>query len=198
MSMEKWVKIYIFRQKWVLLCGPTCISASLIQEQNLLARQAVWARKIAGWEWCRNKDNLVMSFAAVCKLICVHSQGLWGHFEGVFNLLVLHSLVLVLIREGGGFPIFYFIFKKRSYFVGPSPVLLEHGALPQHRSLTMLPSPKSKHALSYFPLAPTFTSYIHTWKLNMAKQCGMKRRCYWEHLRAHIKNLRNKLRTCWE
>jgi hypothetical protein len=48
--------------------------------------------------------------------------------------------------------------------IGPSPIFLEHGALPQHRSVNML---LSQHVLSCFPLSPhNVPQSSYTWKLN--------------------------------
>jgi hypothetical protein len=50
----------------------------------------------------------------------------------------------------------------------------------------------------YGSVPPLWPIYIGERRTTFAKACGIKKRCYWEHVRENNQNMRNKLKTWGE
>jgi len=58
--------------------------------------------------------------------------------------------------------------------------------------------PKTEGSILKYRVPPLWLTYIAERRTTFAKACGIKMRCYGEHVGKHIENLGNILGTCWK
>jgi hypothetical protein len=118
--------------------------------------------------------------------------------------------MLLLISEGCTHNFLIFLYFRKSHLIGPSPIILEHGALPNIECFPFQNRSMLCHAESLW-----FRIYrLYTWKLNYGQKLGDKKcgvignvlgnsigNCgtfFWEHLEEQFGNLGNPLGVSWE